>query len=63
MSTQHNAIIQNAIELAPQERLLIAQELIKSLHASDTQVEKQWIKEVEETLKAIETPRLSVYGI
>ena len=63
MSTLQNQIIENAIELTPQERMRIAQALINSLHTSEASVEKEWIKEVEKTLQAIETPRLSVYGL
>jgi len=53
-----NEIIQEAINLKPQERYLIIESLIKSLNLPDEEVEQVWIKETQKRLKAYKEGKL-----
>ena len=49
MSSQE--IIQNALKLSPQEKLLVVDSLLKSLDEPDKEIEKIWVEESEKRLQ------------
>lgn len=49
-----NEVINQAMELKPQERYLIIEQLIQSLNQPDKEIEKLWIEESEKRLAAYE---------
>lgn len=49
-----NEVISQAMELKPQERYLIIEQLIQSLNQPDKEIEKLWIEESEKRLAAYE---------
>jgi len=64
MSITPTKIVEDAIQLTPQERISIADALIKSITVPDTNINQSLIAEVEKSIKNIYTSeRLSVYGL
>jgi len=64
MSITPTKIVEDAIQLTPQERISIADALIKSIATPDTEISLSLIKEVEKSIKCINaSERLSVYGL
>ena len=47
-----NEIIQQAIDLTPQERYLVIESLVQSLNEPDKNIETLWIEESQKRLKA-----------
>ncbi|RLA84483.1 MAG: addiction module protein [Epsilonproteobacteria bacterium] len=47
-----NEIIQQAIDLKPQERYLIIESLVQSLNEPDKNIEKLWIEESQKRLNS-----------
>ena len=47
-----NEIIQQAIDLTPQERYLVIESLVQSLNEPDKNTETLWIEESQKRLKA-----------
>ena len=47
-----NEIIQQAIDLKPQERYLVIESLIQSLNEPDKNIENLWIKESQKRLNS-----------
>ncbi len=64
MSITPTKIVEDAIQLSPQERITIADALIKSIAVADTNISSSLIEEVEKSIRSIHTSeRLSVYGL
>ena len=53
-----NEIIQQAIDLKPQERYLIIESLVQSLNEPDKDIEKLWIEESQNRLTAYDNGKL-----
>ena len=57
-------LIEEAQNLSPNERALVADALIRSLYKSDVAMEQKWIEEVAKSLQSLKIhERTSVYGI
>ena len=64
MSVTLHKIIEEAQQLSPQERINVADALIKSAQTPDTEISKSLIEEIEKSIKSFHTSeRLSVYGL
>ena len=55
MSNAQLKIIEEAIQLTPQERADIADALLKSLDKPDSEIDKVWAKEAERRIDTLET--------
>lgn len=51
-------IIESVLKLSPPERLLIIEEILKSLDEPDAEIEKIWIEEAEKRLQAYRDGKL-----
>jgi putative addiction module component (TIGR02574 family) len=47
-----NTLIEKALELKPQEKILLIEALVTSLDKPDPEISKKWIQEAEARLKA-----------
>jgi len=56
MSSQE--IIQNAMKLSPQEKLLVVDSILKSLDEPDKEIEKIWVEESEKRLQLFRQGKL-----
>ena len=64
MSITQHKIIEDAQHLSPQERISVAEALIKSANIPDAEISRSLIEEVEKSIKNINvSERLSVYGL
>ena len=61
MSSQ--GIIQNALKLSPQEKLLVVDSILKSLDEPDKEIEKIWVEESERRLKSFREGKLKAIPI
>ncbi|GJQ48946.1 hypothetical protein KsCSTR_08180 [Candidatus Kuenenia stuttgartiensis] len=48
----NNALIAKALELKPQDKIILIEALITSLDKPDPEISKKWIQEAEARLKA-----------
>lgn len=53
-----NEVISQAMDLKPQERYLIIEQLVQSLNEPDKEIEKLWIEESQRRLDAYEKGEL-----
>ena len=53
-----NEIIQQAIDLHPQEKYMIIESLIQSLNEIDNDIDKLWIEESQQRLKLYDEGKL-----
>lgn len=56
MSSQE--IINNAMKLSPQEKLLVVDSILKSLDEPDKEIEKIWVEESEKRLQLFRKGKL-----
>ena len=64
MSITQHKIIEDAQQLSPQERISLAEALIKSANTPDAEISRSLIEEIEKSIKSINvSERLSVYGL
>ncbi len=52
-------ILEQAMELKPEERFMIVEGLLKSLDEPDRKIDELWINEAEERLKAYRDGKLA----
>ncbi len=57
MSNTQLKIIEEAIQLTPQERADIADALLKSLDQPDSEIDKAWAEEAERRINTLDTTK------
>jgi dephospho-CoA kinase len=64
MSITPTKIVEDAIQLTPQERISIADALIQSINTPEAEISPSLLEAVEKSIKSIQaSERLSVYGL
>jgi len=64
MSITPTKIVEDAIQLTPQERISIADALLQSINTPETEINPSLLEAVERSIKNIHvSERLSVYGL
>jgi len=64
MSITPTKIVEDAIQLTPQERISIADALLQSINTPEAQINPSLLESVEKSIKSIHvSERLSVYGL
>ena len=64
MSITPTKIVEDAIQLTPQERISIADALLQSINTPEAQISPSLLESVEKSIKSIHvSERLSVYGL
>ncbi len=58
MTETTQKILQEALTLPPTERALLVDQLVASLDKADSELDKLWIKEAENRLKAYDSGKL-----
>lgn len=48
----NNSLIEKALELKPQDKIILIEALVTSLDKPDPEISKKWIQEAEARLKA-----------
>jgi putative addiction module component (TIGR02574 family) len=56
------AIIKSALNLTPQERVLVIESLINSIDNPDKEIDEIWAEEAEKRLKAYEAGKLETFS-